>query len=220
MAKAEEKTPHWTEMSRRELLAALGTATLEELETIEDSDGRVHLLDVMLRKVGSGKTVTTQVAIRVPRKREMRAARKRARERLVEEGLDEKKDRDFFEELERMEMLWEALRNPTPMANGKHEPWCMDTQELEDKYEPTSLANLYSKMMSFAELLDPRPEHLSGEEVAAVIGAIAEKGETSPLVGLGPGSQRACITYMARLSVIYLASQSSSEQSNSSARES
>lgn len=217
---AEKTIPHWTELGRRELLEALGTASLEELETLEDAQGRLHLVDVMLRTRKGGRTEQTRVAIRVPRLRDRRAARKRARDRLTNDGLDERKDKDLFDEMERIELLWDSVRNPEPLSSGQHEPLCLDAQELEDMFEASTLALLYGKMLSFSELLDPRPEDVTAEEIATIIGAIAEKGQTSPLVGLGPGSQRACITYMARLSVIYLASQSSSGPSNSSAPES
>ena len=46
MAKAEEKTPHWTEMSRRELLEALGTQFFVGAAPVFDRFDDLHKLQI------------------------------------------------------------------------------------------------------------------------------------------------------------------------------
>lgn len=203
---SESRSPK--ETKSLSLAIELAATPWESLEMFE-AHGYLHFPENLLRKrKGAGDFEEIPIAIRIPRPKEMRQARVAARKMALEEGLDLKLDKDLIDDLENMHILTVSLRNRT----HPHEQWVFDVTELEKDYDKSSLAQMWAKMNALSEIIDPRPEDLSKEEVLAVIAAIAKTREIYPLLALGSASQASCIRTMANLSLTYLASNLSSSQ--------
>lgn len=205
---SEEETP---EPKSHDLAIQIANTPWDELETFEAHD-YVHFPEVLLRRRGGKEGFEAiKVALRIPKPAEKRKARALSRAAALADNLDLEKDADLVDDLENMHLLSMAIRNRTK----PYEAMVPDPLELERLYDQRSLAQLWTKLNSITDIVDPRPNDLSREEVLHVIAQIAKTQQIYPLHVLGPQSQISCIATMAALSVTYLASKSSSEPSDS-----
>lgn len=186
----------------------------DELEAAEFG-GRLLFPDVLHRRLANGKFEAERVSFRVPRQKELRAARSEARSIAAADGIDEEKDRGLFEDLGDTCILWHAIRNSTP----PYEPLEIDPQALEARYDRDVLKLAWAKLEGYRRIIDPRPAAISREQVLAVVGSIAKRRDISPLHVFDGPAQSACIVFMASLLVKFMTPPSSPPSSESSTPE-
>ncbi len=188
----------------------------EELEVLEVA-GRLLFPEKILRRTKSGMCEEIPVLIQIPRSHELRKARVEARRIAKKDGLDPKLDRDLIDELETVCTLSHAIRNTKP---PDHEPWEPFPRTLEEKYDKSSLAQIWAKIDALTRVVDPAPDSISQDEMIALASAIAKERNLGPLFVYGSGAQTTFVVTMADLLVSSLASKSSSEPSEPSTPES
>lgn len=150
-----------------------------------------------------GEIVEKPIFLAIPSPPQRFKARKRARERAEEFGLDPRRtgpdaqDADAVEELERLEVLAFAIRendekNPSQMfING---------EELQKQFANYRvLEETYTALDQWTLLNDPRFGELDGEKMWRVINAVAKEGTTRPLWLIGGLEQIGCIIFMAKV---------------------
>lgn len=194
--------------SRAHIAEQLVAKTWDELCALEHA-GYLLFPDKIYRRAVKGKFESRDVCIRVPREPDLRKARAAARKQFAEEGLNEQKDSDLFENLETMHILWAAIRNNTP----PHEPLCLSPDELESIYDKRSLMQMWGKLDTYTQLLDPRPETIDDKELLFLVSAIAKERSIRPLRAFGSAAQAHFIVSTVEQLVSCLASKSSSEPS-------
>lgn len=170
----------------------LAGRTWDELQTLEYA-GYILFPEKIYRRCKDGTFEGTPVVLRVPREPELRRARVTARRMATADGIDEIRDKDLFEDLETVCILWEAVRMPTT----PHEPLVLTPSELEKTYDKRSLMHLWGVLDHYITLLDPRPDTLNANELTFLIAAIAKGRDIRPLRACGSLQQSRCIVSMA-----------------------
>lgn len=188
-----------------QLVQAILEKTWDELETLEHA-GYLLFPDTLRRRKRDGTWEEIPVTLRVPREPETRRARVQARQWAKEEGLDPQLDPDVFDNMDTMCILAMAIRNATP----PHEPWEPDPKVLESKYDRPCLDAMWAKLEALRTVIDPRPNQLSEEDIAAVIASIASTRTTVPLAVFAGAAQNSCVVSMAEQLMSLLGSKSSS----------
>jgi hypothetical protein len=180
--------------ARLHAIAQLMTTDWADLETVEFAH---HLLfpDVLRRRGSDGKWIEEKVMLRVPRDKDLRKCRVEARAWAQSEGIDEKRDRDLFVNLENMCILALCIRNTTP----PHEPMHPDAELLEEHFDKVCLQQMWEKIERLNDVLNPAPNQLSSPEIVTLIVAIAKSRHLGPLVVYGPGAQTSFVVSMADL---------------------
>jgi len=186
-----------------------------ELEVLEHA-GHMLFPEKIYRRTKSGKFEEVPVLIRVPRLDDLSKARVQARMICKDKGLDHKLDRDLFDDWETVCTLALCIRNTTE----PHEPWEPDPETLAKTYDKASLMQIWAKLDSFTQVVNPAPERISESECWALIAAIAKERNLSPFFVYGQAAQTSCAVFMADLCMTLLASRSSSESSEGSTPES
>lgn len=170
------------EARRDVFLGELARKTWDELEAVEHGDYMLFPEKLWKRRK-DGKFHVTPVMVRVPRKDEMRLARALAHRIAKEDGIDPKIDAVQFDDLENVCVMAYAVRSPTfpyefLFAASKDDP---DPRMLERKFDEGSLVQLWSKLATYKEMLNPRPGSVTREEYLALVAAIAERRDIRPL---------------------------------------
>lgn len=193
---------------RAHAIAKLMTTSWDKLEAIEFAD---HLLfpDILTRRKADGSWLEEEVLLRVPRERDLRAARNEARSLAkTDKGgrIDEEKDRDLFVNLENMCILARCIRNTSEPYEAMHP----DPLLLESKFDKVCLQQMWAKVEQLNEVLNPAPMQLSSPEIVALTVAIARARHLGPLVVYGPGAQTSYVVSTADLLLNLLGSKLSS----------
>ena len=180
--------------ARLHAIAQLMTTDWSDLETVEYAN---HLLfpDVLRRRGPGGKWIEEKVMLRVPRDKDLRECRIEARGWAAEVGIDEKRDRDLFVNMENMCILTRCIRN----IDGVHEPMHPDAKMLEEHFDKVCLQQMWEKIERLNDVLNPAPNQLSNAEIVTLIVAIAKSRHLGPLVVYGPGAQTSFVVSMADL---------------------
>lgn len=174
-----------------------------QLQVLE-LDGDMVFPEKLYRRKATGGFEGVPILIRIPREPDLRKARVDSRVWAMGDGLDLDRDRDLVEQMETLCILSAVILNGSPAKDPRtdkvfHEPWEPDPKILEKRYERSSLTQLWAKIESLAQVLDPRPNALSPEETLVVIAAIAKARSISPLHVYGPGAQNSLVVSMATL---------------------
>lgn len=181
-------------MSRTEaMLDRLGGRTWDELETFEDTDGRLTFADqIRRRKPGGWEAIP--VRVRVPRPRDLLAARKNAREYFAGAKLDETKDHDLFVEVEQLAIMALAIREGAE-PHGQ----LADIDDLARNFDEASIRDIQSRINHYRDMLDPRQNELTEVDVFELLIAIKRLGHLGPLVDIAGGAQSGFLLRMADL---------------------
>jgi len=163
-----------------------------QLEVLEHA-GYLLFPEKIFKRQKDGEFKEQKVLIRVPREHEIRKARVTSRRIAKEAELDLKLDADLVENIEDMCLLSIAIRNVDP----PHEPWEPNSKVLEKQYDTGSLAQIYSKVDAYRQLINPQPDSISQDEMLALISAISKERSIVPLLAYGPESQTGFIVTMA-----------------------
>jgi len=131
----------------------------------------------------------------VPRTHEMRACRGRALQMMAKAGLEPDANRDMLDDAEVICQLQIAIRN----TSAPYEPLVGTPEELERTYDRPSLEHAYARLDALRDLIDPRPQDVSADELFAVIAAIAKNRTIAPLAALGSRSRAHCVITMAEM---------------------
>lgn len=174
-------------------LAALRGKSWDELEAIEQADGRLLFPDAIRRRSKDGKLVEEPVRLRLLRKDERRKARGEARKWAKEDGLDPDQEPALFEEMDNLCILARAIRSPTE-PHEQH----MLYQQLEKSYDGRSLQEVWDRYQIYEDMADPRTGVVDDKTFWAGVGAIAKAGNILPLAALGSLEQNEFIARMAR----------------------
>ena len=209
-----EEERDWRDDAHPHVVEQLLGKSWGELEVLEHY-GYLLFPDSIYKRKKDGTFDEIKVCLRVPRQHELRKARVEARKIALEDGLDLERDKDLFNDLETVCTLSIVIRNRT----APHEPMIPDPRELERDYDRASLMQLWAKVDSLNQVIDPAPHNISEEEMFALIAAIAKDRSISPLAVYAAGSLDTFVIFMASLLVNFLVSKSSSEQSDSSTQE-
>ena len=196
---------------RDRVVAQLLSRSWGELEALEHS-GYILFPDQLYRRCKNGTFEGVPIAIRAPREHERREARVMARSRAQKEGLDPDRDADLIGELETVEILWRAIRSPSP----PHEPLTVDAAELERSYDRPALMQAYAKLDAVYRIIDPAPQSLTDNEMLALVAALAKERNLLPLAVCAPGARDSFTLTMAVRLQSLLASRSSSAPSERS----
>lgn len=191
-------------------LKALRGKSWEELETIEQ-EGRVLFPDSIRFRDKSGAVRELPIMVRVLRAQERRAARVEGRKFAAEQGLDEEKDRDLCDAIDRLHQLARAMRDPEP-PHVQHATVPM----LEMGYDTSSLDELWERYEIYADRQDPRLDITDEATFWAALGLVAKAGNILPLAGLASRLQNACIVFGARQALLSPTFKSFSESIDSS----
>lgn len=193
-------------------LASLGWAGVEAIEHAE----YLHFPDKLVRAKKNGAFEEIAVALRVPRGHELRKARALAREMCVQAGIDPEKDRDLYEDARTVCELQAAIRDPV----APFTPMFPTPDELERKFDRVALAAIFAKVDALNDLVNPRPEAMTANELLVVVAAIAKERSIRPLAVFGSGAQRSYIITTADLLLSSTGLRSSPESSAPSTPES
>lgn len=192
-----------TDDDRSHVLEQLAKKRWDDLGVIED--GPELLFPENIWKRGKdGKFVSVPCLLRVARGDELRKARVTARSIAQEDGIDEHKDRDLFENLDTLCTVWFSIRDTAaPFA-----PLCGDPRELERLYNK-SLPQVIGKVAQLKRVLDPKVSGMSTEELMLVAGGIVERQNLSPLFAFEDATQARFVITSAALLHSYLKARSS-----------
>jgi hypothetical protein len=173
------------------------------LEVLEQ-DGRILFPDKIYKRSVDGSFEGHAVLLQVPREPDLRWARLEARRLAMESKppLDPERDRDLIENLEAMCLVSRCMRDPKVPAR-EFDP---DPEHLEAAWDKGALTQIYEKLDRLAQVLDPRPESISEDEMFAVVAAIVKARNILPLAVYGPAAQNICVVTMADQLVTLLAS--------------
>ena len=185
--------------------------TWGEIEVLEHA-GYLLFPEKLYKRNRKGGYDPVDICLRVPREHELRQARVLARQIALADNLDLDRDRDLVDDLEIVCILSLAIRNADP----PHEPWVPDPRKLEETYDRSSLMQLWAKLDNLTQVLDPRPETISEEEMIALMSALSKERNLSPLLVYGSEAQTFCVVTMADRLLSSLASRSSSAPSEPS----
>lgn len=166
--------------------------TWEQLEVLEHAGYLLFPLTIYSRKK-DGTIEETKVRVRIPRNHEVRAARAEARTICIEDGIDPDADAEFLNDIEGICILARSIRNNT----DPHEQWVQNARELEKRYDRVSLQQAYSKLDSYGQMVDPRPNSMSEGEVLQLVATLASERNISPLHAYGSDAQTYFIVTMA-----------------------
>jgi hypothetical protein len=133
-----------------------------------------------------------------------------------EQGLDMDRDKDLIDNFETMCILADAIRNPSPMRDGVHEPFDPFPEQLEQHYDRQSLAAIHDLLDWLSELLNPNPQQISEDEMLVVIGMIAKNRSIAPLAVYGQDAQNSLLVTMADRLVSFMERKSSPDASEPS----
>lgn len=145
------------------------------------------------KRTKGGEFESVDVMLRVPRDSDRRKARRDARAWAAREQMDETADAQLYSNMEVMCTLTYVIRSTTAPFEP-HEP---DPEILEAAYDLTSLVQIWAKVDLLSDILDPAPEKISGNEMFAVIAAMASSRDIGPLVAFGSAAQASLIVTMA-----------------------
>lgn len=178
-----------------------------ELEVLEHY-GNLLFPEKLYKRKKDGTFESKDIMLRIPREPDLRKARVTARKMAIDDGLDLDRDSDLVETIECICTLSIAIRNNTE----PHEPWEPNPRLLEKNWDRSSLTQLWAKLNEYANIIDPRPDKLSAEEILVLMANIAKEKNIYPLHVYGPASQNSFIVIMAGLLMNYLESKSLSER--------
>ena len=173
------------------------------LEVLEN-EGRLLFPDKIYRRSVDGTFKGQDVLLQVPREPDHRWARLEAR-RLADASkppLDPEHDRDLIENLEAMCLVSRCMRDPK-VPTREFDP---SPEHLEEAWDKGALTQIYEKLDRLAQIVDPRPESISEDEMYAVVAAIVKARNILPLAVYGPAAQNICVVTMADRLAILLAS--------------
>lgn len=188
--------------------------TWDELEVLEHA-GYLLFPDVLQRRKSNGEFEDIPIRLRVARDHEIRDARAQAREICKEDRIDPAIDGDLFDNIDGVCILSRCIRNYTSPFEA-YEP---SPRELEKRYDRASLKHLWARLEVYGELVNPRPERISEEDLFAIVAAIARERNIAPLAVYGSRAQSSFIISTAVLLQSLLDSRSSSASSVSSTAE-
>jgi len=183
-----------------------------ELEELVEHAEYVLFPEKLYKRKKTGEFEAIKVMVRVPRKHEMRKARVLARRIAAEDDIDEKLDRDLFDDLETICIMSLCVRN----VKAPYEPLHPDPRDFDKLYDTVSTVHLWGKLDRYRELLNPRATKLGVNEVVALIGAIAERRDIRPLHAIDGHEQASFIVSMACLLKRWMMELSSSPSSETS----
>ena len=194
-------------------------ANWSELKVIE-SAGSLLFPDKIYRRRADGSFEGTDIKIRVPREADVRKSRIMAREIALDEKMDLDRDRALVENLETTCRLSLCILMGHPGKDPRdgsefYEPFELDPRTLEKVYDRASLTQLWAKIDTLANIVDPRSNTIAPEEMLALMGHIAEVRHIGPLHAFGAVAQNSFIVSMASLLLTLLASKSSLAPSSS-----
>lgn len=191
---------------------AISNMSWEKLDEL--SDGSLLFPATIQKRKSGGEWESVPVRLRVPRESDMRKARVQARSLALKDGLDLDRDEDLVSNLENICLLSECVRSV-----GSDEPFDPFPEHFEKHYDRDSIAALYELLDRYSELLNPRPDTISQDEILFMIARIAEVRNIVPLAAYGPGAVNSCIVGMADLCKTFLESKSSLESQEPSMQE-
>lgn len=175
----------------------LGNRTFAELEVIEDdSDHSLLFKDQIRRRQRDGTWKAEPVRVRIVRGKLLAMCRAKARAWFRDNGLDEDRDKDLFDDIEQAHILALAIRTPTP----PHAQYA-DVEELLQDYDEASLQDVLSRISVYRQLLDPRESNLTEEDVWQKIAAVARREHLGPLADIAGHEQASCVIFMARMAL-------------------
>lgn len=169
--------------------------TLETFQAlgVTSEDNHLFLPTTLRVRNATGGCDETKALLRLPDHGQRRRARLESRKECQSLGYDLDLDKDRFQEAENMWLLWFALREPE--TRGQLE---VSVEEMLKRFPEQTLAEVWTRLQVWADMLDPRYGKLSGSELWGVIAEVALRGNMLPLAGM-PGSEQAtCIIVMAR----------------------
>lgn len=174
-----------------------------ELEILEHY-GNLLFPEKLYKRKKDGSFESKDIMIRVPREPDLREARVKSRKMAQEDGLDLDRDSDLIETIECICTLSICIRNNTK----PFESWEPNPRLLEQNWDKGSLTQLWGKLNEYSNIIDPRSDSLSPEEILVLMASIAKEKNIYPLHVYGQGAQNSFIVTMANLSLNYLESKS------------
>lgn len=195
-----------TDDDRQQVWSQIMSKEWSALEVFEWSDRLYFPTKVFKRDAKTGKFVGVDYALRVPRGDDFRRARLEAIKIFKDEGLDREKDRDLFDDLESLCILWLSVRE----KDEPHEQIAMDARDLEKRYDRGSLEQVNFVLNQLKRTLDPRVSGMEAGELEALTAAIVARQSIVPLAAFDDATQVTFVITMARLHQALLTARSSS----------
>lgn len=167
----------------------------QELGVLEGPNGPV-LPTAIRSRDARGQVKEIPIVLQCTQNLQRVQARRRARAWALELKIkpdrlgDEAQDADYVEELERVEKLAFAIREPEPPFDQKF----MKGAELYEAVpQERVLTGLYQELDNWELMNDPRVADMDAEELWQVLAEIRRTGDLRPLWRIGGLEQIACI---------------------------
>ena len=182
----------------------------DDLKVIEHNEiERLLVPGVISKRKLDGTFETTDIMIRPLRENELRKCRTMARVIAKEDGIDEEKDKQLFENIEEICKLTFAIRETEhPHISVEDNP-----RHFEKKFDKHTIRDMVSQLDHANDLLNPRLSDLTENELMVIISKVATEENMRPFLLLEPGTAQKLIVFMASLLHPYLTEQLSHGQS-------
>lgn len=186
-------------------IVKITAGVFEQLGVVAHADlGNLLPFNIRQRDA-KGENVETPILLACLLPQQRWKARKRARERAAEFGLDARRegegaqDADLVKELERLEELAFAIRECDTKNPSQQHIDGAALQQAVPNYRV--LEEVYTALDQWTLMNDPRFGELDGVETWRVINEVAKTGTTRPLWLIGGLEQIGCIIFSARQAV-------------------
>jgi len=171
--------------------------TWDELEIVEHNEiERLLIPGVIQKRKLNGEFEMTDIKIRPLREHELRECRTVARDIAKQDGIDEEKDKQLFENIEEIcKLSMFAIRE-------KDHPYIAvedDPRKFEKKFDKHTIRDLVSQLDHATDLLNPRLDDITENEFALILAKIASEESIRPFLVLEPGTAQSLIVFMASL---------------------
>jgi hypothetical protein len=210
---------------RLEEVTKITTGVFEEFGVVQHEE-HGNLLPLSLRtRNAKGEIEEVPFLLMCPRPEHRFKARRKSRERARDEyGLDPRRegedaqDKDYVNELERLEVLSYAIRENDQKNPSQMYPDGAALQQAVPNYRVLEEVN--TALDKWVLMNDPRYGDLDGEDLWRVIAEVARTGTTRPLWFIGGLEQDACIVLSARGALLSPMNPLSKRRSSTSSSES
>lgn len=165
---------------------------------LKEREGELYLPTVIRRRKADGTLEEIPITLKRLDNAQRYQARKRSRKRAEELGLDLQLDKDLVSELESIEELAFAMRDPNP----PYDQFRMSAKQLFEEFKAQELTTVYGELDAFTQRCDPRIHELTHEQQWKVIEEVAARGDLSPLVLCAGHVQLSCIVFSAKAAML------------------
>ena len=188
----------------------------DDLKVIEHNEIERLLVPGVIRKRKlDGSFEMIDIKIRPLREHELRECRVKARQIAKEDGIDEKKDSELFDNIEEICRLSMAVRdNDHPYTAYNDNP-----RQFERKFDKHTIRDLSSQLDAANDLLNPRLSEITDQELIVILAKVAAEENIRPFLALEPGTLQKLMVFMASLLAESLTEQLQSGQSEQSTPE-